>query len=280
MKDFLKTKGLKLGLILVAVVLVVSIGANLLGGHASFFSNLSGAITQPLRSAAMSAADWLEGIYGYLYEYDQLVTENESLRTQLAEAQEEARLAGDAIEENARLRELLNLQERHSDFVFESAKIVEWSSSNWASTFTISKGETSGIELGDSVVTEYGALVGQVVELGNSWATVRTVIDVDMDMGALVGDNGNAAMAVGEFSLMQEGLIKLTYLTEGLQLFEGDEVLTSGMGGKFPQGLMIGTVKEVLTEAGGQTPYGVVEPACDLDTLSQVFIIKDFEIVE
>jgi rod shape-determining protein MreC len=59
--------------------------------------------------------------------------------------------------------------------------------SNWASTFTISKGSDSGIELGDCVVTEYEALVGQIIELGDTWATVRTVIDVDMDVGALVG---------------------------------------------------------------------------------------------
>ena len=57
-------------------------------------------------------------------------------------------------------------------------------------------------------------------------------------------------------------------------------MLTSGKGGAFPAGLFIGTVTSVMTEAGGQTTYGVVEPACDLGSLSQVFVIKDFEIVE
>ena len=52
------------------------------------------------------------------------------------------------------------------------------------------------------------------------------------------------------------------------------------VGGVFPQGLLIGTIAEVHTEAGGQSPYGVVEPACDLDQLSQVFVIKDFNVVE
>ena len=95
-----------------------------------------------------------------------------------------------------------------------------------------------------------------------------------------MGEAGNAAMLVGDFTLMQSGQAKLTYLTEGTQLLEGDSVLTSGKGGVFPQGLLVGTIAEVHTEAGGQTPYGVVEPACDLDNLSQVFVIKDFNVVE
>lgn len=280
MKTFLKKKGIKLLALVLAVALVVLISVNLLDGRAGFLSNVSGALAVPVRQAATSLADWLEGIYGYLYRYDQLEAENEVLRAQLAAAQEEARQAADANEENVRLRELLNLREKHADFVFESARITAWNSSNWSSSFTISKGESSGIAVGDSVVNEYGALVGQVIELGSSWATVRTVLDVDTSIGALVGEGGNAAMLMGDFTLMQQGSMKLTYLTEGTQLFEQDAILTSGRGEMFPQGLLIGYVTAVETEVGGQTPYAVVEPACDLDALAQVFVIKDFDIAE
>ena len=87
-------------------------------------------------------------------------------------------------------------------------------------------------------------------------------------------------MVVGEFSLMREGRTRITYLTGGGQIFKDDEVLTSGAGGTFPSGLLIGTVAAVMSEAGGQTTYGIVEPSCDLSSLSQVFIIKDYSIVE
>ena len=60
----------------------------------------------------------------------------------------------------------------------------------------------------------------------------------------------------------------------------GDDVLTSGSGGAFPAGLMIGTLTAVQTEAGGQIEYGIVEPQANLDSLVQVFIIKDFTVVE
>ena len=142
------------------------------------------------------------------------------------------------------------------------------------------KGETSGIALHDPVITEYGALVGQITELGATWATVSTLIDVDMSVGAYVGASGSSGMVVGEFALMREKTAKLTFLADGAQIFTGDEVLTSGSGGAFPAGLVIGTLTSVQNEAGGQVEYGVVTPQCDLDALVQVFIIKDFQVVE
>ena len=57
-------------------------------------------------------------------------------------------------------------------------------------------------------------------------------------------------------------------------------MLTSGKGGSFPAGLLIGDVSTVMTESGGQATYGIVKPACDVSRLSQVFIIKDFAVVE
>ena len=56
--------------------------------------------------------------------------------------------------------------------------------------------------------------------------------------------------------------------------------MTSGKGGSFPAGLYVGTVSAVMSESGGQTTYGIIDPACDVTQLSQVFIIRDFEIVE
>ena len=57
-------------------------------------------------------------------------------------------------------------------------------------------------------------------------------------------------------------------------------MLTSGQGGAYPQGLVVGTIENVLTEAGGQMPYGVLRPSCDLDSLSQVFVVTQFDVVE
>ena len=280
MKEYLKKNGIRLGVVIIAVVLVALLAGRVMGGKADFLTNAIVTVREPIRQAAASVANWLDGAYGYLFEYEQLKAENESLRIQLAEAQEEARAGRDAVDENERFRNLLGFSEKHSDFVYESAKIVSWSASNWGSSFTISKGERNGIEVGDCVMNEYGALVGQISELGESSATVRTLIDVDTSIGALVGADGSAAMLMGDYTLMRQGQVKVTWLTEGAQLFLEDDVLTSGSGGLIPQGIVIGSVASIQSEAGGQTEYGIIEPAVDLDTLVQVFIIKEFDVVD
>lgn len=279
-KSYLKKNGIKLGVIVLVIALVAGVTSYLLKGNAGVVQNVSGTVKAPVQRMVSSVAEWLEGIYGYLYEYDSLIAENERLRAELTEAQEEARNGASAIEENERLRNLLDFKEKHSDMTLESAKIVAWTSSNWAHSFTISKGSGSDIAVGDCVITEYGVMVGQVTEVGTTWATVATVIDLDTNIGALVAENGASGLLVGDFAMMQDGCVKLSYLADGAQVFSGDTVMTSGSGGAFPQGLVVGTVSSVKTEAGGQIEYGEVKPGCDLSSLVQVFVVKDFEVVE
>ncbi len=280
MKEYLRKNGLRVGILVAAAALIIGLGAAARDGRIGFVQNLSGILKSPIQKVLSSAVNWFDSMYGYLYEYDSLMAENESLRSQLADAQKSARDGIEASEENTRLRKLLELREKHTDYVMESCKVVLWSSSNWSSAFTISKGASSGIELGDPVITEYGAVVGQITELGTNWATVSTVIDVNMSVGAFVGATGNSGMVVGEYSFMREKTAKLTYLADGAQIFVGDDVLTSGSGGAFPAGLMIGTLIAVQTEAGGQITFGLVEPECAFDSLVQVFVIKDYSVVE
>ena len=280
LKQYLSKYGVRLAICVVIVLLIALSVSNMLGGRAGLLKNADGALKAPVQKAATALLDWVEGIYGYLYEYDRLVEENNSLRAENAALRETNRNYSELEAENIRLRELFGWSQKHTDFVMESAKIVAWDTSNYTSAFTISKGSKSDIALGDCVVTEYGALVGQVIELGSDWATIRTIIDVDMDVGALVGEDSYSGVITGEFSLMKQGLTRVTYLSSGAHIFQHDEVLTSGKGGSFPPGLLIGDVSTVMTESGGQATYGIVTPACDVSRLSQVFIIKDFEIVE
>ena len=279
-KQYLKKNGIKLLVIVLLVALLIGAGAFLHKGNAGLVQNFAGTVKGPVQRTVSSLAEWLEGLYGYIFQYDQLQAENERLREELTIAQEKARDGESAIEENERLRELLKFKEKHSDMTLEPAKIVSWSSSNWSSSFTVSKGSGDDISVGDSVITEYGVLVGQVIEVGSTWATVKTVIDISTNIGAYIAENGTSGMLAGDFAMMQDGYAKLTYLTDGAQMFTGDTVMTSGAGGAFPQGLIIGTIDSVQAEAGGQIEYGQIKPGCDLNALVQVFVVKDFEVVE
>lgn len=281
MKEYLRKYGVRLAaLVLVCALIVGLAGRKKEDGSSGTVAQISNDLTSPVQRAIGSMVAWLEDLYGYIYDYDQLVQENEALRAQLAKAQDEARSASEFKEENIRLRGLLGYLEKHTDYVTESAQIVAWDASNWVRAFSISKGTNFGIEKGDAVITEEGYLVGQVAEIGKNWATVRTLIDVNMDVGVLVGDTEIAAVVVGDYALMQEGCCKLSYFTEDVTLFLEDRVITSGNGGAFPPGLSVGTISELRSEAGGQSYYAVVRPSINVNTLSQVFIIKDYEVIE
>ena len=219
-------------------------------------------------------------MYSYTYEYDALKAENEKLKLQIAEMEEAIRQAQYNETENKRLRDLLALSQQRREFEFESATIVSRSSSNWSATITLSKGSANGVETDDCVVTETGVLVGMVVEVGTNWATVITTIDPDAEMGALIFRTSQAAIAEGDFELMGTGKLKLTYLPEDSQLLSGDLIVTSGRGGILPSGLIIGTVDEIRTDVSGLTNYAVITPSVDTGSLTQVFIIKSFDIVE
>lgn len=278
--QYLKKKGT--GVLIVAVIVAVIFGVSITQGNgkAGALENASVSLAIPSKKSSSGFVGWLQGIYSYMFQFDTLKAENEELKIKLAESQTELRKAKSAIEENKRLRDLFDLSDRHEDLTFEDAMIIDRGNSNWNDTYTIDKGQESDIRVGDCVVDSQYNLVGQVIELGLGWATVRSVCDADMHVGALVGENGNAAMIIGDFALMQDGNTKLTYLTDETQVLEGDAILTSGKGGTFPRNLVIGEITDVRTEDGGQMKYAIVTPSASLDSLTQVFVVKDFDLVE
>ena len=280
MKDFLRQNGILLLVIALLASILIGIFTFMLSGEADPLSNIVNTIAAPVRGGVAAAADWVEGAYAYVFRRGELEDELDALRRQVGELQEKVRQGEEASRENEQLRDLLGLQARRRDFVFEAAKVTARSTSNWESTLTLSKGSAAGIEAGDCVVTQTGVLVGVVAETGLNWSTVSTVIDTETEIGGIVTRTYSAGVLEGDFSLMNEGKLKLNYLPEGAQLVTGDEVLTSGRGEVFPSGLEVGRVEGVFTDPSGQTRYAVVTPSVALDSLIEVFVIKDFEIVE
>lgn len=280
MKDFMRNNGILILIIALLLTAIALIFSSLFGGFASPLANLWGVVTTPVRNAANQFVDWTEGIYNYSFRYDELEQENAELKKRIAELEQQA-IAGDAdSRENEHLRELLGLREKRRDFVFESATVVSRSASNWESVLTISKGQIHDVAAGDCVIDETGALVGVIADVGINWSTVRTLIDPDTEMGGIVARTDSAAIAEGDFTLMEQGKLKLTYLPENTQLIAGDLVLTSGLNGTYPSGLVIGSIAELKSEASGMSRYAVLEPRVTLEQLKQVFVIKDFDIVE
>ena len=280
MKNFLRQNGIWLVVVALLLSLVITLSSVLLGGTANPLSNLVQTVTAPIRGGISAVLDWAGGVSDYVFRYGEMQQELEDLRLQVAELEEQVRQGEEASRENQQLRELLDLQQKRQDFVFENARVTARSNSNWESTLTLSKGSAAGVAAGNCVITETGVLVGVVSEVGVNWCTVSTIIDTNIEMGGLVTRTYSAGVLEGDFTLMGQGRLKLSYLPEGAQLVSGDEVLTSGKGDVYPSGLVVGRVEGVFTDPSGMTRYAVVVPDVDLSSLIEVFVIKDFEIVE
>ena len=280
MKDFFRRNGVWLLLIAFLLSVLIGISSAVMGGNADPLSNLVTTIVTPIRNGVAAAGDLVQGVSRYVLHYGEMEQQISDLEDQVARLEEQVREGEEAVQENALLRDLLDLRERRRDFVFESAKITARSTSNWRATLTLSKWEESGVQVGNCVVTSTGVLVGVVSTVGSHYCEVSTVIDTSMEMGGVITRTNTAGVLEGDFALMQEGKLRLGYLPDEAQLVAGDEVLTSGRGDVYPSGLVVGQVEAVFNDASGLNRYAVVVPEVDLDTLIEVFIIKEFDIVE
>lgn len=276
----MRNNGILILIIAVLLAAILAVFSALFGGVANPLANLWGVVISPVRGAVSRFVNWTEGVYDYSFRYEELEAENAALKQRISELEAQATAGEAASRENEHLRELLGLKEKRSDFVFESATVLSRSASNWESVLTISKGQIHDVSAGDCVIDATGALVGIVSEVGVNWSSVRTVIDPDTELGGLVARTDSAAIAGGDFALMASGQLKLSYLPENTQLIAGDLVLTSGLNGTYPSGLVIGSIAELRTEASGMSRYAVLDPRADLDGVKQVFVIRDFDIVE
>ena len=268
MRKVLKTVGI---VVLAALVLVLAFTA--LGhftGKPNFFTRTFQSVASPVEKLFSAGAIRLQDFHAYAHDFDALKAENEALKAQIADMEEEVRQSQGANAENERLRTLLELKRSHTDYVLLDASIISWGSSNWSSTFDLDKGSFSGVKTGDCVITENGFVAGLYS------CSVRTLIDPQAAMGATVHSTGLSAVAEGDFSLMAEGKLKLTYVFENNTLEVGDTVLTSGAGGVYPAGLVIGRITDTASEDGGYGQFGVVTPAAELSGLGQVFLILDY----
>lgn len=277
MKKFLRQNGI----LLVVIAALLAAALWLLSALLSVnpLSDLLGLLGTPFRAAISSAASWVEGCYDYAFRYEELQEENASLRQQVAELEEQIKQAQDANRQNELYRELLGLAEKRSDFNYEDATVTLYSTSNWSSTLTINKGSNVDVSPGDCVVDAYGNLVGVVSEVGFNYSVVSTIVDSTTEIGGRIPRTDDNAVLEGDFALMREGRLKLSYLPENAQPLSGDQITTSGLGDIYPSGLVVGEVEAVLTEADGMTRYAVVNPAADLYNLRYVFVIKDFSVI-
>lgn len=274
MRRFFQNNG---GLLLVAAVLlaaVLALGSQILG-----FDPLTSAmevLATPFRAASAAVTNWTQTQYDRFFRHEEQAAQIEALQRRVAELERDAIAGQDAQRENERLRDLLGLREERPELQYRDAAVVRRSSRNWASDLTIDRGTSGGVEEGDCVIDQYGHLIGVVTEADPNSSLVTTILDPTLELGGRVARTDEDAILEGDFSLMLEGLLRLSFLSEEAQLVTGDQVTTSGLGGRYPAGLAVGTVRTLYVEEDGVSRYAQVEPAADINGVRYVYVIVDY----
>ena len=229
----------------------------------------------PFKAGANALTNQAEQFYSYMFRYEALAAENEALKAQIAEMEDEARQADSYQRENERLREALDLTTSREDFALVDAYIISWSSNDWTNTFTINRGADSGIEAGMCAITANGEVVGLVTEAGPNYATVKTVLDSSLEISATIASSGYNGMVVGGYEDGRKDLLRMDYLPSSAVIRNNDQVVTSGST-IYPRNLILGYVIDAGFDDTGVAKFAVLEPAADIGSLEQVFIITAY----
>ena len=232
-------------------------------------------VLTPIRSGVSQLTDQAQRLYDYMFRYEALLAENEELKERLAGIEDEARQADSIARENDRLRAMLELTNANEDYKLADGYIISWSSNDWTSTFTINRGSNVGIAEGMCAVTANGELVGLVCEVGSNYAVVKTVLDSSLEISATIAASGYNGMVQGGYSTGLEGLLRMDYLPSSAVIRNNDQVVTTGST-VYPRNLILGYVVDAGFDDTGVAKYALLEPATDIGTLEQVFIITEY----
>jgi len=239
----------------------------------TFGEDLVGAVVMPFQTLFTSTSKGVGGFFGYFADVKKIKEENKQMSEKIDELNNTIRNIEEFKLENERLKSMLDLKQDMWNYNLVSAEVIAKDPGNWFNTFTIDKGTSSGLSVREAVITSKG-LVGYIYEIGTNYAKVVTIIDSNSSTGSLVVRTRDIAMIEGDLELGMDGLCKMTYISKDASVITGDLIETSGLGGIYPKGILIGKIREIRPETHSVSQYAVVEPVVDFERISEVFVVN------
>ena len=194
--------------------------------------------------------------------------ENQQLKEEIQELRRELNLYREAAHANQRLRDLLNFRESEASVPLLPAEVVAFDPSGWFKTVLIDKGKRDGLARDMAVVSAAG-VVGRLIGVTSHYAKVLLILDRNSSVDALVQRSRSRGILVG----LGDGRCSLRYVQRNDDIQVGDQVITSGMGGVFPKGILLGQVEKV--QRGDASLFQTVDvtPVVDFSRMEEVLVV-------
>lgn len=252
------------------IMMVLSYATDIMDGPPQA---IAGYTVIPFQKAISYAGNWLFSRSESIKELETLRTENEELKKTVDELTIKINDLTTDKYELAELRQLMSLGEKYSDYPTVGARVIGKDAGNWYSTFLIDKGSNDGIKVNMNVMAGAG-LVGIVTSVGPNWATVRSIIDDESNISAMVLNTSDTMIVSGDLEMYSNGSIKFTELRddEG-EVAAGDQIVTSQISSKYLPGISIGYIKEINNDSNNLTKSGYITPVVDFEHLDIVLVI-------
>jgi len=256
-----------LALLLLSLVLMTS-RADRTGGGTDYLSPLFEGVSW-VETGLSTLSSGTIGLYeGYFHLVD-VKKENQALRQRIALLENRLQNLQEKEEENQRLRKLLHFQETRP-FALLPAGVVGKDFQSWSRTLVINQGSRSGVKAGMAVVRPEG-IVGRILTTSDHFSLVQLILDSNSNIPALVEETRAEGIVTGQLP----DRCRIKYLNRLSDVAVGDRILSSGLGGIYPKGLVIGTVQSVHKKKYGLFQDVVITPAVDFAKTEEVFVVKN-----
>ena len=234
--------------------------------------DLSYVILSPIESVLRSVAAPIANTASNFGDVNDLTLENEALRSENERLNAELARLQEEASRNQQLERLLDVKNALSNQQFLAAGVFAREPSNLRQLIAVDRGRGDGIKTGMPVVTEGKTLVGTVskVEADHSWITLVT--DVDSAVSSLILESRAQGVVSGGYNRR----LSMEFVGQDAAVKQGDTVVTSGLGGTYPQGLVIGKVTGVTGQRQEIFQRVTVEPLASLSRLETVLIMTSF----
>ncbi|MGM8364713.1 rod shape-determining protein MreC [Virgibacillus sp. W0181] len=219
---------------------------------------------------------YVTGIFSNISELKNTFNENQLLKSKLSEYKSLVYDVQELKEENEQLRETLNKTDSINQYDTIQATVISRSPERWIEQITINKGTAHGVDTNMAVITAEG-MIGKVQAVSNSASTVQLLTGFDQfnRISATISRDGKDIFGlIEEYDKETESLL-FKIIEESDKDLEKDElVVSSGLGGLFPAGLPIGTVKDVIPDQYGLTRTALIKPAADMYDINHVIVVN------
>lgn len=266
-KNKKKIAGIVISIIILVIIVIVS---NIKINNLSYVQGFANFFVMPVQNGLTYLKNWVSGNNQFFTDISKLKEENENLKQENSKLQQDLREFEIVKSENETLKEYVNLKDKYIEYTTIPAYIINKDISNYNNCIVINVGSNDGIDVGMSVISDKG-LVGHIISVTSNTAKVQTIVDTSSSISCTLTASRDTIIARG--TLEDTSMLMATYIPTEASIIEGDLVETSGLGGIYPKGILVGSIEKVVNTKNIVDRYAKIKTAVDFSKIETVLVI-------